>query len=76
MPPEQIALIQSSWAQVTPIADTADGDDRARRQGSPPWTLEQGLGEAFTPAHAEAWGAAYGILADTMIAAAEEAFAA
>lgn len=35
------------------------------------WTLEQGLGDAFTPAVREAWGAAYKVLADTMIAAAE-----
>jgi len=40
------------------------------------WTLEQGLGEGFTPAHEEAWTAAYMILADTMIAAAEEPLAA
>lgn len=30
------------------------------------WTLQQGLGEAFTPAVAEAWSTAYGTLADTM----------
>lgn len=30
------------------------------------WTLEQGLGSAFTPAVREAWAAAYGLLADTM----------
>ena len=37
------------------------------------WTLEQGLGEAFTPGTKDAWVAAYTLLAQTMIAAAEEA---
>ena len=37
------------------------------------WTLEQGLGEAFTPDTKSAWAAAYTLLAETMIAAAEEA---
>ncbi|MEP7217931.1 MAG: globin family protein [Bacteroidota bacterium] len=32
------------------------------------WTLEQGLGEAFTPDVKEAWTIAYGIVAATMIA--------
>ncbi len=36
------------------------------------WTLEQGLGEAFTPETKDAWVAAYTVLAQTMIAAAEE----
>ncbi len=35
------------------------------------WTLEQGLGEAFTPEVREAWAAAYGWLAFTMQRAAE-----
>jgi hemoglobin-like flavoprotein len=30
------------------------------------WTLEQGLGEKFTPAVREAWTSAYGLLADVM----------
>jgi hemoglobin-like flavoprotein len=30
------------------------------------WTLEQGLGRAFTPAVREAWTAALGVLASTM----------
>jgi hemoglobin-like flavoprotein len=34
------------------------------------WTLEQGLGEAFTPAVRDAWATAYGILAAVMIEAA------
>jgi hemoglobin-like flavoprotein len=32
------------------------------------WTLEKGLGEAWTPAVAEAWAAAYGTLSGYMIA--------
>lgn len=34
------------------------------------WTLEQGLGEAFTPAVRDAWATAYGTLASVMIDAA------
>src|SRR3954467_9328574 len=30
------------------------------------WTPEQGLGPSFTPEVAEAWAAAYALLADTM----------
>jgi len=37
------------------------------------WTLEQGLGPAFTPEVSEAWAAAYTVLAETMKAAAREA---
>jgi len=37
------------------------------------WTLEQGLGPNFTPELAEAWAAAYTLLADTMKTAAREA---
>jgi hemoglobin-like flavoprotein len=35
------------------------------------WTLEKGLGEAFTPEVHEAWGAVYTLVADTMKAAAK-----
>jgi len=35
------------------------------------WTLEQGLGQHFTPEVAGAWAAAYDLLAGTMQAAAE-----
>ena len=139
MTDEQIALIQASWAQVEPIADTAaqifyerlfatapevrsmfpdDLSEQRRKlmatigmvvKGLPRlaqvvpnvralgrrhaaygvrpeqyavvgnallWTLEQGLGEGFTEAHASAWAEAYGLLADTMLAGAEEALAA
>ncbi|MEE8188163.1 MAG: globin domain-containing protein [Kiloniellales bacterium] len=37
------------------------------------WTLEQGLEEAFTAEVKEAWTAVYGLLAETMIAAAKDA---
>jgi hemoglobin-like flavoprotein len=39
------------------------------------WTLEKGLGSAFTPAARGAWTAVYGILATTMKTAAREALA-
>lgn len=37
------------------------------------WTLQQGLGEGFTPEVQEAWIAVYGVLSDTMKGAAAEA---
>jgi hemoglobin-like flavoprotein len=37
------------------------------------WTLEAGLGEAFTPEVKEAWSVTYGVLANTMKAAAAQA---
>lgn len=40
------------------------------------WTLEKGLGDAFTPDTKEAWATVYGILATTMQNAAREALAA
>ena len=36
------------------------------------WTLEKGLGDAFTPETKEAWATVYGILATTMKDAARE----
>jgi nitric oxide dioxygenase len=125
---EDVLLVQQSWQQVEPIADTAAqlfygrlfelapdvrplfgdmeqqgrklmqmistvvrGLDRLERivpavqqlgarhagYGVQPehydvvgaallWTLEQGLGEAFTPSVRTAWTAAYGVLASTM----------
>lgn len=129
MTPEQIALVQGTWAKVVPIKDTAaelfygrlfeldpslralfKGDmkeqgrklmaminvavasldkldsivpavkDLGRRHGGygvkPQdygtvatallWTLEKGLGDAFTPAVKEAWTQTYMVLATTM----------
>ncbi len=40
------------------------------------WTLDQGLGDAFTPDVETAWTTVYGLLADTMKSAAAEAIAA
>jgi len=40
------------------------------------WTLEQGLGEGFTPTVKDAWTTAYGALSGAMIAAAENPAAA
>jgi hemoglobin-like flavoprotein len=40
------------------------------------WTLEKGLGDAFTPETKEAWAAVYGLIATTMQQAAREALAA
>src|SRR5262245_57364637 len=37
------------------------------------WTLEKGLGDAFTPRVRDAWATVYGLLATTMIEAAREA---
>lgn len=37
------------------------------------WTLETGLGPAFTPEVKDAWASVYGVLSDTMRAAAAEA---
>jgi hemoglobin-like flavoprotein len=129
MTPQQISLIQTSWASVVPIQDTAAGlfyqrlftldpavrpmfkgdmqeqgrklmkmlgtvvnsltrldelvpvaQDMAKRHvgyGVQPahydtvgaallWTLEQGLGSAFTDDTREAWATAYGTLAGVM----------
>jgi len=129
MTPEQVFLVQKSWRQVLPIADTAaelfytrlftldpsvkplfKGDmkaqgkklmamigtavgglsklesivpavqDLGRRHvkygvkdqhydtvgAALLWTLEQGLGEAFTPDVKSAWITVYGVLATTM----------
>ena len=136
MTPEQVGLVQSTWARVLPIKDTAaelfygrlfeldpslrslfKGDmkeqgrklmaminvavsaldrvdslvpavkDLGRRHvaygvkaadyGTVAtallWTLEKGLGDAFTPAAKEAWTTTYLLLANTMQAAEAEA---
>jgi nitric oxide dioxygenase len=129
MTPQQISLVQASWASVVPIQDTAAGlfyhrlfaldpdvkpmfkgdlqsqgkklmqalgfivnsltkldelvpvaQDMARRHvgygvqarhydtvgAALLWTLEQGLGSAFTDDTCDAWAAAYGTLAGVM----------
>jgi len=134
MTPHQITLVQTSFAQVVPIADTAADlfygrlfeiapdvrrlfpDDMAEQkkklmamlgtavggltrpdrlipavralgerhagygvtaaQFAPVgaallWTLEQGLGEAFTPEVRQAWATVYNVLSSTMIDAME-----
>jgi hemoglobin-like flavoprotein len=137
MTPLQKQLIRSTWAQVTPTADSAAGlfyqrlfetdpaaralfrdtdmasqrkkllhvlnvavssldnlgalmktvEDLGRRHAGYGvkdahydtvgaallWTLEQGLGEAFTPQAAAAWAEVYGLLADIMRRAGQEA---
>jgi hemoglobin-like flavoprotein len=136
MSPQQISLVQASWQQVVPIADTAAGlfysrlfeldpdlkhlftsditeqgrklmamistvvakldslgdilpavQDLGRRHvaygvddhhydtvgAALLWTLEKGLGAAFTPDVKEAWTAAYVTLAGAMKEAAAEA---
>ena len=40
------------------------------------WTLEQGLGDAFTPEARDAWTTVYGVLAGTMLTGAADAQAA
>ena len=39
------------------------------------WTLEQGLGEAFTPEVHEAWATAFGVIASAMLSGMEQASA-
>lgn len=132
---QQVALVQTTWEQVVPIADTAADlfydrlfeqapavralfpEDLAEQKrklmqtlttvvrslerldrvapaiqalgrrhaayGAQPahydvvgatllWTLEQGLGDAWTGEAEAAWAAAFAVLAETMIAAAAE----
>jgi len=47
-------------------------EDYATVGGALLWTLEQGLGDAFTPEVHAAWAGAYGIVSSVMIAAAEQ----
>lgn len=133
--PEQKKLVQSSWAQVVPIADTAAGlfynrlfeidpslrplftsdiNEQGRKlmqmigtavrgldkldeivpavqalgrrhvgygvkdehydtvASALLWTLEKGLGDAYTPAVAEAWTSTYTLLAGVMKSATSE----
>ena len=54
------------------VAYGVQPDDYGTVGGALLWTLEQGLGEAFTAAAKAAWTAAYGIVSSVMIAAAEQ----
>ncbi|HYU50793.1 MAG TPA: globin family protein [Candidatus Limnocylindria bacterium] len=54
------------------VAYGVQPDDYGTVGGALLWTLEQGLGEAFTPAARAAWAGAYGIVSSVMIAAAEQ----
>ena len=47
-------------------------EDYATVGGALLWTLEQGLGDAFTPEVRAAWAGAYVIVSSVMIAAAEQ----
>jgi hemoglobin-like flavoprotein len=50
----------------------AQPEDYGTVGGALLWTLEQGLGDAFTPEVRVAWAGAYGIVSSVMIAAAEQ----
>lgn len=54
------------------VAYGVEPDDYGTVGGALLWTLEQGLGEAFTPEARAAWAGAYGIVSSVMIAAAEQ----
>jgi hemoglobin-like flavoprotein len=60
MTPRQGELVQSSWS--------AGVRDRHYETVATAllWTLQQGLGKAFTTDVREAWATAYGVLATTM----------
>ena len=66
MTPKQVELVQGSWREVLPIADTAAELFYDTVAAALVWTLGQGLGEQFTPELRDAWVAAYGVLAKTM----------
>jgi hemoglobin-like flavoprotein len=56
--PRQRMLVQTTFAQVEPIAETA--------AAALIRTLEAGLGDAFTREVREAWATVYWLLADAM----------
>ena len=73
MTPARAALIRTSWAAVEPIADDAARLFYVPLVGSALlWTLEQGLGDAFTDETAHAWADAYRRLSSSMIEAARQ----
>jgi len=47
-----------------------EAGDYSTAAGALLWTLEQGLGDAYTPAVVDAWAAVYGLLSSVMIEAA------
>jgi hemoglobin-like flavoprotein len=65
--PRQRMLVQTTFAQVEPIAETV--------ASALIWTLEAGLGDAFTLEVREAWATVYWLLADTMTDGASEPLA-
>ena len=82
MTPDQVKIVQDSFAKVAPIADQAatmfydrlfEVAPSVKAEHYPVvgsallWTLEQGLGEAWTAEVAAAWTAAYGTLSGYMI---------
>jgi hemoglobin-like flavoprotein len=80
MDAQQVDVVQSTWEQVVPISDTATELFYARLfdvvGATLLWTLEQGLGEAWSSEAEQAWCAANSILASTMLEAAATAEAA
>ena len=66
MTKDQVKLVQSSFAQVAPIADQAAMMFYDRLFEIAP--NERGLGPAWTRDLAAAWTAAYTVLSDFMIA--------
>ena len=64
MSPEQKTLVQETWRQVVPTADT---DVHCEIVGAAfLWTLENGLGEHWIADVKTAWSAAYTLIADIM----------
>jgi hemoglobin-like flavoprotein len=54
------------------VAYGVQSEDYETVGGALLWTLEQGLGDAFTPEARAAWAGAYGIVSSVMVAAAEQ----
>jgi hemoglobin-like flavoprotein len=54
------------------VAYGVQSEDYGTVGGALLWTLDQGLGDAFTPDVRAAWAGAYGIVSSVMIAAAEQ----
>ena len=68
MTPDQVTLVQQSYAKVAPISEQAAVLFYARLfEVAPSVKPEKGLGEAWTPDVAGAWTAAYGTPSGFMI---------